>query len=344
MQRRFRRSTILIILLMSCTSIVLAQDIGMLKGKINGVSFVASKNHVTHDVVKPVIEIHANWVALMPFGFVSNLNDSNLRYNTKWQWWGEKIAGVREASKVFEMQKIKRMLKPQIWVHGGFFTGEIKMNSDAEWSLFEKKYEEFILEHAKLADEENFEMFCVGTELNSFVVERQEFWKELIHKIRKVYQGKLTYAANWDSYKNPGFWEQLDFIGIDAYFPLSTHKNPTVNDLNKSWIPIKNELQNFSKQKNIPIVFTEFGYRSIDYTTREPWDSNNNGNFNSVAQKNALESIFSTFWNEEWFQGGFLWKWFDAHKTSGGKDHKGYTVQNKLTEQWIAQQFKKINE
>ena len=27
------------------------------------------------------------------------------------------------------------------------------------------------------------------------------------------------------------FWDELDFIGIDAYFPLSDKKSPTIEDL-----------------------------------------------------------------------------------------------------------------
>jgi homoserine trans-succinylase len=38
---------------------------------------------------------------------------------------------------------------------------------------------------------------------------------------------KLTYAANWDDFDKVPFWNELDYIGIDAYFPLSdatTHR------------------------------------------------------------------------------------------------------------------------
>jgi hypothetical protein len=40
-------------------------------------------------------------------------------------------------------------------------------------------------------------------------------------EIRKIYTGKLTYAANWDDFDKVPFWKELDYIGIDAYFPLS---------------------------------------------------------------------------------------------------------------------------
>ena len=341
MNRFFINSILFILTIISCASSDTSQGIVVFQNKINGLSFVASKNHVLDETIKPVLEVNANWVALMPFGFVESVTNPNLGYNVKWQWWGEKVSGVKEASKVFSKQGIKRMLKPQIWVRGGAFTGNIEMQSEEEWKVFEKKYEEFILAYAQVAQEEGFEIFCVGTELNKFVVARNSFWENLIAKVRAVYKGKLTYAANWDTYRKPKFWQQLDFIGIDAYFPLSEKKTPSVQELNLAWLPLKQEIKNFSEKNKKPILFTEFGYRSVDYTTKEPWDSNISGAYNVTAQKNALHSIFETFWKEDWFQGGFLWKWFDNQERSGGEGHTGFTVQNKDSELFLKKQFNK---
>jgi len=55
---------------------------------------------------------------------------------------------------------------------------------------------------------------------------RQE-WKKLIQNIRKIYSGQLTYAANFDNYQNIAFWEDLDVMGINAYFKLRTLEQET---------------------------------------------------------------------------------------------------------------------
>ena len=47
-----------------------------------------------------------------------------------------------------------------------------------------------------------------------------QHWWELIANIRQSYSGQLTYAANFDNYQEVYFWDQLDLIGINAYFPL----------------------------------------------------------------------------------------------------------------------------
>ena len=44
--------------------------------KINGVSFVAARDSVDSTNVSPVVEINANYAAIMPFGFIKNLDKS----------------------------------------------------------------------------------------------------------------------------------------------------------------------------------------------------------------------------------------------------------------------------
>jgi len=306
--------------------------------KINGLSWVSSNMVVDNSHIEPVVNVHANYTALIPFAFLPELNSTEVKYNVSQQWWGETEEGIRTTSKLFANKKIKRMLKPQIWVLGGKFVGFIKMDNDSDWEKFEKSYKDFILFYAKIAEEEKIEMFSIGTEMKTMVLERPEFWEELITEVRSVYSGQITYAANWDSYKNPKFWKRLDFIGIDAYFPLSDKKTPSVQELEQAWIPIANDIKHTSKKEGKPIIFTEYGYRSVDYSALEPWE----GNYNTVnheAQINTLKAVFNTFWKEEWFKGGFLWKWYDNHSTAGGVDNTRFTVQNKPAESVVSQWF-----
>ena len=60
-----------------------------------------------------------------------------------------------------------------------------------------------------MAEEEKVDIFCIGTELEKFIEHRPAYWRELIAEVRKVYKGKLTYAANWDEYKRVPFWDAL---------------------------------------------------------------------------------------------------------------------------------------
>jgi hypothetical protein len=304
-------------------------SIGQTK-KINGISFVASKNAIDKTHVQPVVAISGNYVALMPFGFVKDIATPEVQYNSNEQWFGETKEGLEQYAAAFRESNIKVMVKPQIWVWNGVYTGLIEMKTEADWKTLERSYEQFIIAYATIAQKIDANMLCIGTELEKFVKCRPLYWKQLIVKIRIIYKGELTYAANWDEFKRVPFWNQVDYIGIDAYFPLSEKKTPTVSDFENGWEAHKNEIMELQKQYKKRVLFTEYGYRSVDYTGKKPWESSKVvGGVNVVAQKNATQAIYNQFWKEDWFAGGFLWKWFHNHKTSGGENNNRFTPQNK---------------
>ncbi len=306
------------------------------KEKINGLSFVSSSEAINKNHVLPVKKASANYVSLMPFGFIKDLSSPEVKYNSSRQWFGETKKGVKQYGEEFKKERIKIMVKPQIWVWRGEFTGYIEMKSEENWKLLEDTYSKFILEYAQISEEMKADVFCIGTELEKFVMNRPEYWNNLIKEIKKVYKGKLTYAANWDEFKRVPFWKQMDYIGIDAYFPLSDKKSPSVSDFELGWKPHKQTIKEIQQQFRKPIVFTEYGYRSINYTGKEPWKSDRiTGEVNLLAQENATQAIYNQFWKEDWFAGGFLWKWFHNHKKVGGENNNRFTPQNKPTEKLI---------
>ena len=273
--------------------------------------------------------------------FIKNLSSPKITHNTDRQWFGETKKGLEQYAKEFQKKNIKIMVKPQIWVWKGEFTGHILMNSEENWNILEDSYEEFILTYATSAETLKADILCIGTELEKFVENRPEYWQKLIKKIRKVYSGKLTYASNWDEFIRVPFWQQLDFIGVDAYFPLSNKKTPSIQDFENGWKPHKEEITRIQKKYNKPVMFTEYGYRSIDFTGKQPWDSNRvEGNLNLQAQADALQAIHNQFWKENWFAGGFIWKWFHSHNEVGGKNNNRFTPQNKPAEKLLSELYK----
>ncbi|WP_047550741.1 glycoside hydrolase family 113 [Psychroserpens sp. Hel_I_66] len=308
---------------------------------INGVSFVASRDVVDETHTNPVVNVGANYAAIMPFGFLKSLDHPEIVHNTDRQWFGETRVGAKQYIEELRKKNIKIMVKPQIWVWNGEFTGKITMIDDEKWIELEQSYSSFILEYAELAQETNAEILCIGTELENFIKQRPEFWHDLISKIKTVYKGKLTYAANWDEFKRTPFWGELDYIGIDAYFPVSDQKTPTVEDCKAGWQSHKKIIKAIADEHKKPILFTEYGYRSMDYTGKEPWQSDHKiQSLNFEGQSNATEALLDEFWNEEWFAGGFVWKWFHAHDRVGGKEDNQFTPQNKPVEKIIQSFYK----
>ncbi|MBT8321483.1 MAG: glycoside hydrolase TIM-barrel-like domain-containing protein [Eudoraea sp.] len=321
------------ILHMSCSS--------QFVGKINGVSFVASRDEASQDHVEAVLDVFADHAAVMPFGFIRNLSSPEIIFDTDRQWFGETTQGARQYIRLLRQNKLRIMLKPQIWIWRGEFTGGLKMTSEEDWQTLEASYEKFILTYAQLAQDTRVEIFCIGTDLEEFIKARPQFWEQLVGKIRNIYKGSLTYAANWDEYKRTPFWSRLDFVGIDAYFPLSEEKTPSVDTLKAGWKPWKTKIEEIAKLTGKPILFTEFGYRSMDYTARKPWlVDRNKQEVNLEGQVNAKKAIFEEFWSEDWFAGGFVWKWFIHHNRAGGDEDNRFTPQNKPAEEIIREFYK----
>lgn len=327
--------------LAALTAILLAfQSIdNIVTEKINGVSFVAPVRPVEADEMKPVQQLNANWVTLMPFAF-GRSDGPELRFNNERQWWGEREAGISETINHAHQLGLKVLIKPHVWLRGAGWPGEFTLESEEQWKQWEKNYRSYIISYAKLSESLGVEMFSIGTEYRIAVVERPDFWEKLIKEVRSVYSGKLTYASNWDNYQNVGFWSEVDYIGIDSYFDLSPQKEPTAAHLKEQWKPIKKEMQIFSESKSKPIIFTEFGYQSVDYTADGHWKYGRGERpINMQAQATAYRALFETFWDEPWFAGGFLWKWFDQHERRGGANDSRFTPQNKPAEQTIREWY-----
>ena len=306
---------------------------------------MASREKIDASHVKPILNLKANYASIMPFGFIKDLAHPEIVFNTERQWFGETEAGAKQYIQELQNNKIKIMLKPQIWVWRGEFTGLIEMSNEEDWKTLERSYSKFVLEYAVLAQNMNVDIFCMGTELEKFIENRPDYWNVLIKKIKTIYKGKLTYAANWDEFKRTSFWSALDFIGIDAYFPVSDSKTPTVDECLEGWRTHKQVVYNMSKKYNKPVLFTEYGYRSVDYSGKRPWVSDRSMNqVNLEAQTNTTQALFETFWSEDWFAGGFVWKWFHKHDKVGGEENFMFTPQNKPAEIVLGKHYKLSNE
>lgn len=307
--------------------------------QINGVSFVAPAKEIgSKEISLPKVVVNANYVSIMPYGFIPD-EGIELQFNSKWQWWGEKAEGTIKTIQLAKAAGYKVMLKPHVWKRHGSYTGHHTYTNEADWKAFEKSYSNYILHFAKIAEETKTEIFCVGTEWEKFALQRPNFWFQLIKDVKHVYHGKVTYAANWDEYKRISFWKELDYIGVDAYFPLTNSKTPSTEEVIASLIPYKEELKTLSKKINKPIIFTEFGYRSKDKNAEKPWESDRAGEVNLTAQNNAYHGFFASFWKEDFIAGGFLWKWFANYPNAGGPQNNEFTPQNKPVEKIIKEWF-----
>jgi hypothetical protein len=239
------------------------------------------------------------------------------------------------------------LLKPQVDLYSGEWRAAIQPGS--AWF---SAYTAFLLPYAKLAESNGVEMFCIGDE---FVLatkfEYTAYWKKLIAAIRAVYSGKLIYAANWSSasdygdnsseYLQVGFWKNLDYIGIDAYVPVTSGN--TIPSLATGITRLSlfgSALQLLSWRVGRQVIFTEIGIPSVQGALAEPWSSSLVTASGAVAS-NAVQSYYysaalEAFANRSWCDGFFWWNW---NSQTDSYDSLNYTPRNKPAATILKQRY-----
>ena len=265
-------------------------------------------------------DLGANSISIHPYARVSE--DGHVRFRKDRQPnhiltpsnWGREL-------------DIKIMIKPHLAYWGTKFRwrGDIDFNTDDQWQKFFIEYEEWIITIASISENSGAPLFCIGTELmNSLRFENE--WRKIISEIRKVYSGKITYAANWDKYDQVTFWDELDYIGIQAYFPLSENHNPSQQEIVSGWDSVYNQIIPFAENLNKQIIFTEIGYDISEKAAVEPWRP---GGFDPVKgenlQKLCLRIALDKVQDYNQMAGVFLWKWFP--ETQSFEHYENYNLQ-----------------
>ncbi len=303
---------------------------------VGGLTLVAPPSPFTENPMPEVQKVHANWIALIPYGFTRK-GQSMVSFNHERQWWGERKDGIIRSAQLAQDAGLKVMLKPQVWSHN-WWTGDYDFATTEEWVAWEDAYRSYILFYAELADSLEVDLFAIGTEFKTSIATRPAFWSKLISEVRDVCEIPLTYAANWDNYANIPFWEELDYVGINAYFPLCLEETPSVTQLEKLWKPTLSAVDEFYQHVQKPILFTEYGYLSIDGCAHKTWELEQrvaSTPINEQAQANALEALYRTWSTRPYWEGGFLWKWFPGGHGHEGYPERDYTPQGKTAEQIV---------
>ena len=244
---------------------------------------------------------------------------------------------VQHAIAIAHSLGLKVMLKPmvdtleeeQIQGYPTVWRGEIQPSN----AWFEN-YSNFINFFAELAEQNNVELFCIGCEFKKTTDEKEQ-WEKVVRGVREIYSGAITYASDWTNYKNIEWWNAVDYVGIDAYFPLTLfNKDPTLEQLKNAWTNYADEIEEWLSTVNKPVIFTEIGYRSGDGTCMTPSNYWTNMTVDLEEQSDCYEATFQVLWNRNWFYGLYWWTWTpDPEK--GGPNDSSHIPQNKPVQEII---------
>ncbi|MGE0588575.1 MAG: hypothetical protein AB7O48_08380 [Cyclobacteriaceae bacterium] len=311
--------------------------------KQKGVCWVGGRNAIEKSDLNSLTQNSIEWISQTPFGWQSSADSPIIKMNTNSEhaWWGESDQGIGETARMAREMGIKSVLKPHLWVRNGW-PGDIEMKYEENWQQWFDNYSKFILHYAHLAQQNQIEILCIGTELKG-TIQHDEQWRSIIKSVRKIYTGKLTYGANFhEEYDRIKFWDALDFIGIQAYFPLSKVNKPGVDELSENWIEHVQEIEVVQRKFNKPVIFTEIGYRSTEDAAIEPWkwpQENMNSSVCEITQAACYQAFFDTVWKKDWLAGAYFWKWY-PQKSS--RFHQiDFTPQGKEAERILSKNYSK---
>ena len=93
------------------------------------------------------------------------------------------------------------------------------MKDLAKWDQWWEDYTNYIVHYAKIAEEKQVPVLCLGCEMNS-TEEFEDKWRNLIKQVRAVYHGQITYDVNHGNEDKVKWFDDLDFINISAYYPI----------------------------------------------------------------------------------------------------------------------------
>jgi hypothetical protein len=276
-------------------------------------------------------DMGVNWIAIHPYagirgdGQVGSGRIDGLYADPTWL-----TRPIAEAHRL----GLKIMIKPHIAYWGSPFSwrGEIRFETEAEWDRFFDSYERWITMVAELSADAD--AFAVGTELGG-TTHHEARWREIIAAVRQRTSAPLTYAANWDAYERVAFWDALDAIGIQSYFPLVTQPGvPSRAELERSWDRLIARLEAYGDEHDRDVVLAELGYNRSHLAAVRPWEYKQGGPDADEIQRRCMVAALEALGRSERVSGAFLWKWFPGERARGNFIMSTPAMREVIETQW----------
>ena len=254
-----------------------------------------------------------NWVAIHPYARIEA--DGTVR----WRAFDPEQPPAWLARPIAEAHRrgMAILIKPHLACWGSPFSwpGEVDFEG-AELERFFTTYRGWIVALARAT--RGADAFVVGTETDRLVAHEGP-WRALVAAVRAVTDAKLTYAANHTDFERVPFWDALDAVGVQGYFPLAAGDDPSPPELELGWRAAIERLRAVHERTGKPVVLTELGYDRSLAAAREPWAFSHPRaalRADDVPRAEALqvhcfEAALRALEDERsWLRGAFLWKWF----------------------------------
>ncbi|MFQ5695119.1 MAG: hypothetical protein ACE5HB_03945 [Terriglobia bacterium] len=247
-------------------------------------------------------ELGANSIVVVPYAFTRAPAETRIFFGTD-----ERDDRVLRTLRRAQELGLRTALKPQLWARG--FTGDIGFDNGDDFERWFSLYRRWLVHFARMAELHGVDLLVIGTELGG-TTGHEAAWRTLIADVRRIYSGRLTYAANWGrEFEQLAFWDALDYLGVNMYYPLAAPgqalrpDSPRVQELAEKFASLA---ARFGK----PVLFTEVGYPALASAAAEPWRQGAAAHDPAPAlQAQCYQTVFEAFYQQPWFAGLYWWKW-----------------------------------
>lgn len=267
----------------------------------------------SEETVRELARLGCNWVAITPFGRQWDLQHTQIQMDFEASFASNSQAIIRMVEQAHRYG-LRVMLVPHLWIdRPGLWRGEINPGTEERWQQWFASYTRFVTSWAAVAEQSQVELFSIGVELKSSSQTRVADWHRVIDAIQGQYHGLLTYSANWDEETQVGFWDRLDLVGINAFYPLAEHKGAGLAELRAGGRERARRLGEWARREGRSVMFTEFGYTARPDPAVRPWEWPEDLHGVPVdehAQATAYRALLDAFAPEPWFAGGMVWRYY----------------------------------
>jgi hypothetical protein len=256
--------------------------------------------------------MNAGWVSITPFGRLWSLDDTLIKMDFEAPYPDNREA-IRRMVAQAHARGLRAMVIPHLWVETTGWRGEVDPGSPEGWESYQETYRRFVVRWAEDAARAGADAFSIGVECKSWSGRFGRFWRSLIDDVRAVFPGLLTYSANWDEAESVLFWDQLDLVGINAFYPLADHESATFEEYVAGAEAIVPRVRELAEVLDMPVLFVEVGYTTRRDAAVRPWlwpDDMDEVIVDEHEQARALDAMFRAFVPEPWFAGFFVWRYY----------------------------------
>jgi hypothetical protein len=288
-----------------------------------------------------LVRLGVNAISITPFGRIWSLQSTQIERDFELPFAQNQAAVLRLVADA-KARGMRVLIVPHLWVETPGWRGDLDPGSEAGWLAYQKSYREFVLDWAKVARRAGADALSIGVECKSWSGRFGAYWSALIADVRAAFPGQLTYSANWDEAEDVLFWDQLDFVGINAFYPLADHADASYATYADGAARAVERALALGRLVAKPIVFVEIGYTTRRDAAVKPWlwpDDMHDVAIDEWEQARALSALMGAAITQPAFRGLFVWRYYANLDDVSQEASWGFSPHGKLAEPLLSNVF-----